>query len=436
MSRRGHSKGTIFQRKDGRWVAIVDLGWVNGKRKRKSYYGETCKEAQDNLTKALSNLQNGLPLTSEKQTLTNHLSWWLEEVVKRKNRPSTYRSYEQLVRLHIDPALGNALLSKLTTQQVRTFLNSKQDSGLSSRTVQYLHAVLRKALNVALKDQIVIRNVAALVDPPRVAAKEVQPLTPDEARRFLAAIQGDRQEALFTVAVSLGLRQGEALALRWQDVDLEARKLRVRYALQRFTPRDKSVNRAKPDGPQGEDNRVKGVRAREAELAPKLPSEIHLAEPKTKKGRRTIDLPQVTLVALAVHQMKQAEERRLAGSRWTDPMIHCEGRIESASDFVFTTSIGTPLEGRNVTKRFQRLLKNASIPHHRFHDLRHTAATLLAVQGVHSKSIQSVLGWDQVAMVDRYTHFVDEMRKDAADKMDAILKPLAVNLAVNTLRPV
>ena len=129
--------------------------------------------------------------------------------------------------------------------------------------------------------------------------------------------------------------------------------------------------------------------------------------------------------------MRQAEERRAAGSKWIVPIVHREGRIEPVEDFVFTTRIGTPLEGRNLTKRFQKLLKDAKIERHRFHDLRHTAATLLAVQGVHSKAIQAVLGWDQVAMVDRYAHFVDEMRKDAATKMQDILKPLAVKLAVN-----
>ena len=408
MAKRGQNEGSIYQRKDGRWCATVNRGWLNGKRLRKSYYGETRKEVQDELTAALSDIQKGLPVASAKQTLSEHLAWWLAEVVKRKNRPSTYRSYEQLVRLHIEPSLGNSALSKLTTQHVRTFLNERQDSGLSTRTVQYLHAVLRKSLNVALKDQAVIRNVAALVDPPRVMAKEVQPLIPDEARRFLKAVEGDRLEALFTVAVSLGLRQGEALALRWQDVNLETGKLRIRYALQRYTPR-------KADTPEGE---------------PRKPAEIHLVEPKTKKGRRTIDLPQVTRSALAAHQMRSAEERRLAGTRWTVPMVHCEGRLEPADDFVFATTIGTPLEGRNVTKRFQKLLKDSKIARHRFHDLRHTAATLLAVQGVHSKAIQAVLGWDQVAMVDRYAHFVDEMRKEAATKMDAILNPVAVNVAV------
>lgn len=436
MAKRGQNEGSIYQRKDGRWTAMVNLGWQNGKRVRKSYYGATRKEVQDQLTKALSALQNGLPLTSDKATLGRHLKWWLDEVVKRTNRPSTYRSYEQLVRLHIEPLLGGTALAKLTNQQVRTFLNAKQDSGLSSRTVQYLHAVLRKSLNVALKDQMVTRNVVSQVDPPRVAVKEVQPLTPDEARRLIRAVEGDRLQALFTVAVSLGLRQGEALALRWQDVNLDAGKLRVRYTLQRFTPRKKTSSNgvASQDTAGANNSFIRGATVEQSEPhdEPKPTAEIHLVEPKTKKSRRIIDLPQVTLSALASHRTRQADERQLAGSRWIVPVVHCEGRIEPADDFVFTTGIGTPLEGRNVTKRFQRILKDAKIPHHRFHDLRHTAATLLAVQGVHTKAIQSVLGWDQVAMVDRYAHFVDEMRKDAAAKMDAILNPVAVNVAVNS----
>jgi len=336
-----------------------------------------------------------------------YLSQWLEDVVRRQGRPTTYRSYEQLIRIHISPHLGDVPLSKLTTQHIRGLLNQKQDSGLSSRTVQYIHAVLRSALNVALKDQSVVRNVAALVEPPRVVGLEVHPLTTDEARLFLKGIQGDRLEALFTVAISLGLRQGEALALRWRDVDLEAGSLRVRYALQRFKPKCN----------------VSGTLE-----ATHL--EIHLVEPKTKRSRRTIDLPGVARTALFAHRGRQVKERELCGSTWRDPQVHCEGRLERVDDSVFTTTIGTPLEGRNVTKRFQRLLKNVNISPHRFHDLRHTAATLLAVQGVHPKAIQSVLGWDQVTMVDRYAHFADEMRRDVSAKMNAILSPVAVNVAV------
>src|SRR5438105_2929219 len=119
MAKRGQNEGSIYQRNDGRWCATVNVGWVNGKRLRKSYYGTTRKDVQEQLTKALSDVQKGLPIVSDKQTVAKHLAWWLDDVVKRKNRPSTYRSYEQLVRLHIAPALGKIALSKLTTQQVR-----------------------------------------------------------------------------------------------------------------------------------------------------------------------------------------------------------------------------------------------------------------------------------------------------------------------------
>jgi integrase len=397
MAKRGQNEGSIYQRKDGRWVGCLHLGWLGGRRLRKYFYADTRREIQGKLTEALHDQQAGLPIVRGERTLGQYLSRWLEETVKRKTRPATFRSYEQLVRLHIIPALGRIKLIKLTTQDVRAMLNDRQDSGLSTRTVQYLHAVLRKALNVALHDQIVLRNVAALVEPPRVVAKEVRPLTTEETRRVLEIVQTDRQAALFTVAISLGLRQGEALALRWRDIDFEVGTLRVRYALQR-------VKSKVPEEPKR-----------------RVPGEIHLVEPKTKRSRRTIDLPNVTRTALETHRARQMEERQLCGSAWRQPSVYCDGAITEVDDFVFTTTIGTPLDGRNVTKRFQRLLAAAKIPQHRFHDLRHTAATLLAVQGVHPKTIQAVLGWDQVSMVDRYSHFVDEMRREAAVRMDAIL---------------
>lgn len=284
MAKRGQNEGSIFQRQDGRWVAVLDLGSKDGHRNRRSFYGATRREVQEKLTGVLGDIQKGLPVLSDKQTVAQYLDSWLKTVVERNVRPSTYASYEHLVRLHIAPALGATPLSKLSTQQVRAFLNAKQDSGLSTRAVQYLHAVLRGALNVAVSDQALIRNVAALVDPPRVVSKEVQPLTPDEARQLLEAVQGDHLEALLVSAVSLGLRQGEALGLRWRDVDLEASKLQVRFALQRHQPKGGGH------------------------------LEIHLVEPKTRKSRRTIGLPQVTSSALAAHRMRQDEARTLAGT--------------------------------------------------------------------------------------------------------------------------
>jgi integrase len=416
MAKRGQNEGTIFLRKDGRWVTQIDLGWINGKRVRKSYYGETRKAVQEQLTNALSDIQKGLPVVSEKQSVSEYLGWWLDNVAKSTVRPSTWISYEELVRLHLGPALMKVPLSKLTPQHVRGFLNEKLAAGLSTRRVQYLHAVLRAALNTALKDQIVNRNAAAVVKPPRVVGKEVQPLTLAESRRFLHSIQGNRLEALFTVAVSLGLRQGEALGLRWCDVDFDGGTLRIRYALQRLKAGNSPTNSVQ---------------------APELKSkryEFHLVEPKTKHSRRTIGIPKVTLSALANHKARQVQERLLAATTWRVPVLVCEGKRIPVDDLVFVTKVGTPFDAPTVTHRFQSLLKRAGIGHHRFHDLRHTAATLLAVQGVHPRAIQAALGWENLSMLNRYAHFVEEQRQAVASAMDSILSPVAVNVAVNSTK--
>jgi integrase len=260
-----------------------------------------------------------------------------------------------------------------------------------------------------MKDQLVQRNVAALVKPPRVVGKEVQPLSLQEARRFLESIKGDRLEALFTVAVSLGLRQGEALGLRWRDVDFEAGTIRIRYALQRLRTRKDASNATSSDS-----------------------AGFHLVEPKTKQSRRTIAVPSATLSSLAQHQRSQLEERTLAGSAWRDPELTCDGQRVPVDDLLFVTPFGGPFDAPIITRRFQALLTLAGVGHHRFHDLRHTAATLLAVQGVHPRAIQAALGWENLAMLNRYTHFVEEQRQAVATAMESILNPLAVKVAVKT----
>ena len=278
-----------------------------------------------------------------------------------------------MVRLHLSPAFAAVPLSKLSPQQVRQFLNSKLASGLSTRRIQYLHAVLRAALNAALKDSLVARNVASLAKPPRVVAKEVKPLTQIQARKLLESVQGHHLKALFTVAISIGLCQGEALGLRWQDIDLGAGTLRVRYALQRLKI---PSNDAETDGSA----------KKEA---------FHLVEPKTKQSRRTIALPAVTRLALSEHKTRQSEERQLASTAWKTPMLRVEGETVPIDDLVFVNTKGQPYDASTITHRFQDLLKLSGIARHRFHDLRHTAATYLA--------IQCVLGWDNIAMLKQHT---------------------------------
>lgn len=369
-SRRGHNEGTIRHRSDGRWEARISL--ANGKRK--SLFGRTRRDVQDKLRTAQREIEAGLDLGAGRQTVGAFLDRWLVDVAKPSIRPKTYASYTQLVRLHLKPALGHHQLAKLSPHHVQMMMNAKSAAGLSPRTVQYLRAVLRRALGQALKWGLVTRNVATLVDPPRSQRPDVVPLSPLQARAFLTAAKGDRLEALYSVAIALGLRQGEALGLGWDDVDLDAGVLRVRYALQRI------------DGT------------------------LQLVEPKTKRSKRTIPMPPTIVAALRDHRVRQLEERLLAGSRWQDHAV------------VFPSSIGTPMDARNVVRRFHALLDKAGLPSMRFHDLRHTCASLLLAQHVPPRVVMETLGHSQIALtMDTYSHVMPVMQREAADLMEGLL---------------
>ena len=374
-ARRGQNEGSIFQRQNGLWAGVINLGRVNGKRARKTFYGATRKEVKDRLTAALAQQQQGTLPTGGRETVGQFLTNWLEDTARPKLRPSTFESYSGLVRLHLIPTIGHVRLEQLTPQQVQAMLNAKLASGLSPRRVEYIRAVLRAALNQAVRWGMTARNAAGLSTAPRVIRRPVQVLSPEEAQRFLEAAKGDRHEALFTVALSLGLRQGEALGLRWQDVDLRARTLSVVHALQRV------------DG------------------------KLRLVEPKTDRSRRTIRMPEVVADSLVDHKRRQAERRLLAGGRWTNTSL------------IFTTSLGTPLEGIGVTKHFQDLLAATGLPRLRFHDLRHSCASLLLAQGVAPRVVMETLGHSQISLtMDTYTHVMPAVQAEAAEAMDRVFR--------------
>ena len=307
-------------------------------------------------------------------TLDQFLDEWLVTCVRSNVRPRTYQSYEEIVRLHISPGLGRQRLARLSPTDVHGFLNDKVAAGYSRRSAQYYHAVLRRALGQAVKWGLVQRNVAKLVDPPKVRRPEVLPLSPENARAFLLAVHGDRLEALYSVALAVGLRRGEALGLRWRDIDLEKGELMVRNSLQRVGGR------------------------------------LELTELKTERSRRTISLPQTAVNSLRLHRARQLQDRLLAGSRWRD------------AGLVFATTVGTPLEPRNVLRHFHRALEEAGLPRKRFHDLRHTCASLLLAQGVAARVVMEILGHSQIGLtMNTYSHVMPTLQKDAARRMDAIL---------------
>ena len=393
MSRRGNKEGSIYQRKDGRWASTIDLGYRDGKRHRKSFYGATRKEVQEELTRALRAEQLGLPAESGRLTVGDWLIQWLAAQRPPALKPKTYAAYEYQTRVHLIPAFGRSLLAKVQPQDVREFMRAKSESGLSSKTIRHLRATLRAALNVAVHDGLIYRNVAALAKPPRLEKKPLRVFDQEEAIRFLSAVKSHRLEALFTVGLSLGLREGEILGLRWDDVDLEAGRITVNYTQQR-------VKNLEPEGG----------------------SSLMMLEPKTEKSRRGVSLPQVAVSALAAHRMSQGEERLAAGNEWVE------------TGMVFTTRRGTLLDQRSMLRKFYPILKAAGLPRIRFHDLRHSAATLLLAQGVHPRFIMELFGHSSISLtMNTYGHVLEEMKHETARKMDEALNPVAVKLAVNSV---
>ncbi len=399
IKKRGNSEGSIYRMTDGRWRAAVSIGKdAEGKPLRKIFTKPTRHEVQDELTKALRDVQLGLPIVTEKQTTGQFLAHWLNEVIKHRVRPRTFQTYSYQVNYHMVPGIGEIQLGKLSPQHVREFLNSKIAAKLHPRTVKHLLVVLRNALGVAVRDGQIPRNVAALVDPPRVPRSEVQAFTEEQARAFLAAVKGDRLEAVFMTAVAVGMRQGEILGLKWSNVNLENGTLTVRAALQR-------VNK-----------------------------KLVQVEPKSVRSSRPIPLPAVCVNALTRHKAKQDEERLWAGSKWKE------------SGYVFTTRVGTPMDARDLLRTYYRVTRpkakngeeapKLAFPAIRFHDLRHSAATILLAQGVSPRYISELLGHSQVSFtMQTYAHVLPEVQKSVATKMDEILDPKPVATTVATKPP-
>lgn len=380
MGKGGQRDGSIYWLDDRqRWCASVSLGFEGSRRRRKYVYGKTREEVQRRMHALQHDLDKGMPLANDRMTLGQFLDRWLADVVKPTLRASTSASYAERIRTHITPELGRIPLAKLTAQDVQRFLNRKGQSGrLKPVSVGYLHRILRSALSQAVKWGLVSRNVATLVDPPRALHVERAVLDLDQARAFLTTVKGDRLEALYTVAFAIGLRRGEALGLQWGDVNLASGTVTIRRELQR----------------------IEGA--------------LRLTDyTKSRSSRRVIVLPEQAVEALREHRRRQLEERLHAGPQWNDG---------ADTDYVFTTSNGTPLDGRNVLRAFHLALSRAGLPRQRFHDMRHACASLLFAQGVPDHLVMSILGHSSISVTKNiYAHIYPTMQQEAADKMNAAL---------------
>ncbi len=374
QGRRGRGEGSITQRADGTWRGYVTTGYGPKGAIRKYYYGKAFAEVRDKVSGAQQDVRRGLPLPGERQTVASFLEDWLTTVAAQRVRPNTLASYREIVTLHVVPHIGTLKLAKLAPQDVRAMLKRLEDAGVSPHRRRYARTVLRIALNHAIRDGLVIRNAAALTDAPKVERVEVQPLSPEQVRKFLGAAKGERLEGLYVTAVASGLRRSELLGLTWQHVDLERGMLRVVAGVQR------------------------------------VGKEILVLPPKTEKSKRTVTLPQIAVASLRAHRTRQLEERLLAGSRWQE------------TGLVFTSTTGTALDGANVSHRFHALLERAGLPTQRFHDLRHACASFLLAQGIPAREVMEVLGHSQIGTtMNLYTHIMPAMHQEAADRMDELL---------------
>ena len=367
LARRGNKEGTIYKRKDGRWTAAVSL--ENGNRRY--LYGKTRQGVASQLNKALRDNETGIPFASDRLTVEQFLKQWLESV-RPSLEESTFVRYEQYVRLHTVPRLGRVRLTRLSPHHLQELYAERLEDGLSPTTVNHLHACIHSALERGVRWGMIPRNVSDLVDPPKQAYFEQKPLSAEESKELLKAARGDRLEALYVLALTTGMRQGELLGLHWNDIDLDRGYISVRTTLK---------------------------------------SGGSLKRPKSDSHRRSIVLTRLGIEALLQHRIRQEEEMAQAYGAWQD------------TGFVFTNTIGNHVDVHNLRKRaYPQILMKANLRYVRFHDLRHSTATLLLSLGIHPKIVQELLGHTNISItMDIYSHAMPTLQQDAMESLNQLL---------------
>jgi integrase len=372
--RRGRGEGGIYQRADGRWEAQLDVGWENGRRKRRSFYGRTRREVLERLSQAQRKLAEHAPLPSERLTVGQLVERWIEDVQRPTAEPSTYARERGIARQHILPALGRRPLVKLTQPEVQAWV-ARMSEDFAPATVRLHHSVLHNALETAVQWRLLAYNPADRIKLPKMVRRRVPVLDQEPARRFLEAARGDALEAVYIVALTTALRIGEILGLRWEDVDLDQRTIDVNWKLLHL---GKGI--------------VEGA-------------------PKTQAGQRRVELHAMAVAALRVHRVRQAEKRLLLGTAW------------QRADLVFTTDTGKPLRANNITSyRLPKVLSRAGLTKLTFHQLRHSVATLMLSRGEDIVVVQKMLGHSSPMITwGMYRHVLPGEQRAAVDRLGALL---------------
>ncbi len=380
MSKNGNGEGSIYPHKrNGKKVGYrgAYVVYTAAGPKRRYVTGKTREETRKKLAKAMADRDGGLAFDAGTLTVGEYVERWLKDSVQGTVRQSTYDVYGYMVHPHIVPGLGRLKLKSLNPAHVRAFYRDRLDTGLSPATVHKMHVVLHKALDGAVSDGLIPRNAAKGVKVPQAGSrKEIRPLTSQQARDLFDAARGDRLEALYVLAIATGLRQGELLALKWEDVELEEAVLRVRRTLTRSG------------------------------------GKVEVGPPKTPNSRRSLGLTSRAVEALRAHLARQLAEMEEMGS------------LYRPGGLVFANEIGGIINPSNLRNRhLVRLLERAKLPKVRFHDLRHTCATLLLTKNVNPKIVSEMLGHSSISVtLDTYSHVLPTMRANAVRALEEALK--------------
>ncbi|ONI50892.1 MULTISPECIES: tyrosine-type recombinase/integrase [unclassified Streptomyces] len=377
--RRPNGGGTVTRRKDGRYQGAAYVTNTDGHRVRKFVYGSTYDEAAEKLGKLQEQERNGVPVPSRTWSLGEWLAYWLEHIVKPNREHNTYVKYESKVRLYLVPHLGKKPLVRLTPAQLRSFMAELKRTEVPPAARFEVLRVLRNALNRAVREELLTRNVAELVDMPKVTKKEAKPWNAREAITFLRSARAHRLYAACVLVLVLGLRRSEVLGLRWQDIDFDQRQ---------FTPL-KQVQR------------VKGVG-------------LVLKDLKTESSHAVLPLPEFCARALEERRKLQDLERRIVGDGWSQ---------EPGQDLIFSSERGGLIDPVGFSRSFNALVKRAGVRRITVRLARHTCGTLLAFLKVHPKVAQAILRHSQISMtMDVYTHVVGDGEREAVTMLAELLE--------------
>lgn len=376
-------RGSVTK-KGNKWYIVVFLGFdQNGKRKYKWFSGyDTKKAAERDLPNKLKELNEGTFFEPSKETMADFLKKWLADK-KRRVRLRTFEIYERTIRIHIAPHIGQIEIGKLKPYHLRDLYNKLQsgNSQLSNRYVSQIHTLLHDALKTAVRWEYIHRNVAEQVDAPKPVRKKFSVWTLEETQRFIEIAQGHRFYIAFLLALTTGMRQGEILALRWSDIDLENGRIYIQRTVSH------------------------------------IGKKLTFAEPKSESGNRMITLPEEVTEALLEHKANQEREKELSENSYDD------------QDLVVSRINGNIVSQAFLRQHFTSLIKKAGLPYIRFHDLRHTHASLLLLQGVHPKVVSERLGHSNIGItMNTYSHILPGLQEQATKEFGEALfrnkKPL------------